>query len=1586
MIKQRQLRGSTDSSKRSHFVGVIWDARRQKWRAAVRESGKKKWVGSFLTDVAAARAYDAYCGPRGKPVNFPSTNQKQAVKQPPLPNSSPPPNASGYRAAHTAAAAAAIWFKAAHTAAAAAAGEGLGSGRGRMTTVSMCNQLILALADSGDKQRVQAHMKGADWNSNSSALDGLDSAVLVCRLMAQETNLAPDVVTFGSLVSRAGSAGRLTLAKRLWHDMKQAGVAPDVPATNSLLNAYAKASRGGDESASNSAVKAASILAAMPLSGLHPNSISYNTVMDAFVRAGNLNAAAGVLQDMCGGAVAGRGLLPNERTCSIMMRALAGEGLIEEAFSLLDLMKANPETTPNTIHYTTLIDACGRTGDLDRAFHTLEAMEESGLSANVVTWTTLIDACVKVAARAKRNAKKEKDGAAEAALVERQQDLKDRLSAKRQEIMEKQEALAINAQWIEKWDEEAYCPYWKNTVSRQIVWADPAFKASSSSKQVMHAISVGVVEASKADDSSLGGTTKEIETVNDDKAKIRTIVTDVLACFSHKVGDVDATTTATAALGDDKGVVIIDSRNALLSKQDVKRGQTKKAPSKSRVGDVAMDGFLESSGSTILSDFFRSGRSTAADFSEPLFGPDFQASTVAGLHSSKQPMGQQQSVFRVSDDNGSDISLQEAPQTATSFANKILGSEEALRLALFLFQTMLRSGIRPNRVTCTALMDGLLKCGELDTAMELLEYMRHAGLTPSTVTFTSLLTECSRRGRVEHASSLVRILRDDQLEHVVKAQAHNKPSAPNKPSAKKRGEPTPSAGDTTHTPPPASSSSSLSSSSLPPSQLLSSSSPLRPAGPAGVESSVSDSSSSEDSSLGSLLVDLTTHTPPPASSSSSLSSSSLPPSQLLSSSSPLRPAGPAGVESSVSDSSSSEDSSLGSLLVDLFGEAKQVEDAFKVVRSMAKSLEKKQDRKGGGVAAASSSAPASASQGVGAVTAATAAAAVAAAGGSDLDSVDLDGALLTAFGAVDTARRLDDALSLLDELRNEVRNEEQGGEEEEGGGARQLQANHHHFVVSPPSPSSSSSSSFWGGARQLQANHHHFVVSFSSSSSSSSSSSPPSSSPAAPSNEESGSNPKNKVEITLKKKFHVNEVTYAALLGACGRVRRLATAFQVFQRAKESLLAKHAVERERIVKALIVFSGEQFEEGVDGGGGGANNQVLKQQQQQKLEQQQQELEQQLEQKGTQLAELGVGLASDLQVLYSSLVEACGAAGDASAALEVFESMRSEGVAPTARAYTSLLTALSSDNTAARSQQSPASPLSVPSSSGVLGLGQFLRDTTTLRTNTDDGGDDSVGAAIDEKRKEVKRVVKRQAKEGVRSEVKDEEEWLLKAFLVFGEMRRSAVFKNVQLDAACFNALMGACCRAGATDRCFEVLGEMVSEPHSLRPDAITYTTLIKALGKAQRVDEAEALFAEMQQRSNHFADPCVPTEVTFTELMHCNLRAQRPARALALFNQLRTRNQLQTSATSRRQRPISAAAFRKALQACEMLGDWKRAMNVYSLMTSSQGQDQPPMSSSSGGGGVRLDNPSLLALVRVLERGGQFDTAAQVRRARSHMQ
>jgi hypothetical protein len=173
--------------------------------------------------------------------------------------------------------------------------------------------------------------------------------------------------------------------------------------------------------------------------------------------------------------------------------------------------------------------------------------------------------------------------------------------------------------------------------------------------------------------------------------------------------------------------------------------------------------------------------------------------------------------------------------------------------------------------------------------------------------------------------------------------------------------------------------------------------------------------------------------------------------------------------------------SLGAVLVSLFGEASRVEDAFFVVQKIA----------GLAAEASSSSSSSGSSTTIATSPAATATAASAAdsasaspgaldssaAAATTLGDDAFQAALSTAFSAVDTAKRLDDAVELLDLLR--AKNMDQSAsrrfqdEDEASGGAS-------------------------GNADGVEG-------------------------------------------------FRVNEVTYAALLGACGRVKRLATAFAVFQ-------------------------------------------------------------------------------------------------------------------------------------------------------------------------------------------------------------------------------------------------------------------------------------------------------------------------------------------------------------------------------------------------------------------------------------------------------
>jgi pentatricopeptide repeat protein len=90
---------------------------------------------------------------------------------------------------------------------------------------------------------------------------------------------------------------------------------------------------------------------------------------------------------------------------------------------------------------------------------------------------------------------------------------------------------------------------------------------------------------------------------------------------------------------------------------------------------------------------------------------------------------------------------------------------------------------------------------------------------------------------------------------------------------------------------------------------------------------------------------------------------------------------------------------------------------------------------------------------------------------------------------------------------------------------------------------------------------------------------------------------------------------------------------------------------------------------------------------------------------------------------------------------------------------------------------------------------------------------------------------------------------------------------IKVDAPVYNTLIDACAEAGDVSRALETLQSMRED--GVEPTSITYTSLIKAChirGGSEMISLAEKLFAEMQQKSNHFSNYIAPTRITFQTL------------------------------------------------------------------------------------------------------------------------
>lgn len=134
----------------------------------------------------------------------------------------------------------------------------------------------------------------------------------------------------------------------------------------------------------------------MPQKGVDPNIISYNTVLNGFLKKGDEAGFEEILKE-----ITKKGLSPNVVTYNCRISALCGKGKSFEAEELLDAMVAK-DVYPNRLSFKTLIDAFCKEGegDVDSAMRVFKRMQDmkrndgTGVSPNFETYVLLLRSLV----------------------------------------------------------------------------------------------------------------------------------------------------------------------------------------------------------------------------------------------------------------------------------------------------------------------------------------------------------------------------------------------------------------------------------------------------------------------------------------------------------------------------------------------------------------------------------------------------------------------------------------------------------------------------------------------------------------------------------------------------------------------------------------------------------------------------------------------------------------------------------------------------------------------------------------------------------------------------------------------------------------------------------------------------------------------------------------------------------------------------------------------------------------------------------------------------------------------------------------
>eukprot|EP01039_Chlorochromonas_danica_P002383 gene2380-2615_t len=265
-------------------------------------------------------------------------------------------------------------------------------------TIKDCNVLLRELGDRGET-RISGQ---------------------IFEKMQTYPRLRPSLITYTTLISRAGAWQKVQLAQAYFKKMQEAGLAPDVQTFNSLINAYVK---GGQLQA------AVEVLATMIRSKVNPTVVTLNTLIDGCARTGdhqqatkllhlfqqmeitpNLRTYSTLIHVYCQAndlveaekvfhSLGMVGLQANTAIYSTLIHAYGSAGKLQEAFALLDEMRSRG-LTPNIVTISSALHFCGRWGALDQAFQLYRTLlppegSNSPLLANSITCSSLIDCCLK---------------------------------------------------------------------------------------------------------------------------------------------------------------------------------------------------------------------------------------------------------------------------------------------------------------------------------------------------------------------------------------------------------------------------------------------------------------------------------------------------------------------------------------------------------------------------------------------------------------------------------------------------------------------------------------------------------------------------------------------------------------------------------------------------------------------------------------------------------------------------------------------------------------------------------------------------------------------------------------------------------------------------------------------------------------------------------------------------------------------------------------------------------------------------------------------------------------------------------------
>lgn len=212
------------------------------------------------------------------------------------------------------------------------------------------------------------------WNAMISgyAQNGLASKVLDLYRDMKSQGIHPDPVTLVCILSSCAHLGAYSIGREVEREIELSSFGSNSFLSNALINMYSRCGK---------LAKARAIFDAMP----EKTVVTWTAVMNGYGIHGQGEIATQLFDDMIGS-----GIKPDGAAFVSILSACSHAGLTDKGLGYFDMMKEKYCLRPGPEHYSCLVDLLGRAGKLDEAFSLIRMMK---VKPDGAVWGALLGAC-----------------------------------------------------------------------------------------------------------------------------------------------------------------------------------------------------------------------------------------------------------------------------------------------------------------------------------------------------------------------------------------------------------------------------------------------------------------------------------------------------------------------------------------------------------------------------------------------------------------------------------------------------------------------------------------------------------------------------------------------------------------------------------------------------------------------------------------------------------------------------------------------------------------------------------------------------------------------------------------------------------------------------------------------------------------------------------------------------------------------------------------------------------------------------------------------------------------------------------------